>query len=74
MCGGFACRPRRTLEWWIAAVNLLGCVAFGLSAIASYMLPSTGSLLDVAAANSFTALGGLCFLIGSVLLLPESAE
>ena len=41
--------------------------------VAAYVVPSTGSELDLAAANGFTALGGLCFLVGAVLLLPESA-
>jgi hypothetical protein len=66
-------RPRRTHAWRIAAVNLAGCVAFGIAAVAAYVVPSTGSALDLAAANSWTALGGLCFLVGAVLLLPESA-
>jgi hypothetical protein len=74
VCGGPACRPRRALEWWIAAVNLLGCVAFGLAAIGSYLVPSHGSVVDLAAANGWTAFGGLCFLVGSVLLLPEGAD
>jgi hypothetical protein len=73
VCGGLACRPRRGLEWSIASVNLLGCVAFGISAIASYVVPSTGSTLDLAAANAWTAFGALCFLVGAVLLLPESS-
>ena len=74
VCGGWACRPRRTAEWWIAAVNFLGCVAFGISAIAAYVIPSTGSALDLAWANAFTALGALGFLIGAVLLLPGEAD
>jgi hypothetical protein len=74
VCGSAVCRPRRTIEWWIAAVNLAGCVAFGISAVAAYVVPSTGSALDLAAANAFTALGALCFLIGAVLLLPEAAD
>jgi hypothetical protein len=66
-------RPPRRLLWWIGAVNLAGCVAFGISAIAGYVLPSTGSALDLAAANSWTSLGALCFLVGALLLLrtPE---
>jgi hypothetical protein len=64
--------PRWTRVWWIAAVNLAGCVAFGISAIAGYVVPSTGSALDLAAANAFTSLGALGFLIGAVLLLPAS--
>jgi hypothetical protein len=45
-----------------------------ISAVAGYVVPSTGSALDLAAANAWTALGALCFLIGAVLLLPDSAR
>ena len=48
--------------WWQPAVNLLGCVFFGISAIAGYVVPSTGSVLDLAAANWNTSLGAACFL------------
>jgi YrhK-like protein len=61
---------RHAKEWRIAVVNLAGCVAFGISAVAGYVVPSTGSALDLAAANAFTSLGALCFLIGALLLLP----
>jgi YrhK-like protein len=62
---------RRDREWTMAAVNLLGCVLFGVSAIASFVVPSTGSMLDLAAVNWCTALGALCFFIGAVMLLPR---
>jgi hypothetical protein len=66
--------PReRALEWKIAAVNLVGCIAFGISAVASFWVPDAGGVLALAASNWFTALGGLCFLVGAILLLPESA-
>ena len=55
----------------MAVVNLMGCVLFGISAVASYIVPSRGSILDLAAANWTTALGALCFLIGALLLLPR---
>ena len=48
--------------WWQPAINLLGCIFFGISAIAGYVVPSTGSILDQAAANWNTALGAACFL------------
>ena len=48
--------------WWEAGVNLLGCVFFGISAIAGYVVPSSGSVLALAAANFNTSLGALCFL------------
>lgn len=73
VCGSFACRGR-SLAWRIAAVNFAGCSAFGISAVAAYVVPSTGDALDLAAANGFTALGGLCFLVGAVLLLPEAMQ
>ena len=56
-------RPRT-----MAAINLAGCVFFGISAVASYVVPDTGSILDLAAANWNTALGALCFFIGALLL------
>ena len=45
-----------------AVVNLLGCVFFGVSAIAGYVVPSSGSELDLAAANWTTSAGAGCFL------------
>lgn len=48
--------------WWQPAVNLLGCVFFGISAVAGYVVPSSGSVLDLAAANWNTSLGAACFL------------
>jgi hypothetical protein len=65
---------RRALPWSIAMVNLAGCVAFGISAVAGYVVHSTGDALDLAAANAWTSLGALCFLVGSVLLLPASND
>jgi hypothetical protein len=56
-------RPiRGEAGWWQPAVNLLGCVFFGISAVAGYVVPSTGSMLDLAAANWNTSLGAVCFL------------
>ena len=63
-----------TLEWKIVVVNLAGCILFGISAVAGYIVPETGDVLDLAAANVSTSLGALCFLIGSLLLLRETAE
>src|SRR5690242_7531083 len=48
--------------WWQPAVNLLGCIFFGISAVAGYVVPSTGSMLSQAACNWNTSLGAACFL------------
>ena len=68
--------------WWAPAVNLLGCIFFGISAIAGYVVPSSGSVLDLAAANGNTSLGAACFLACAVGALyggrgrrsPESGD
>jgi hypothetical protein len=52
----------------MATVNLAGCVFFGIAAVASYIVPDTGSILDLAAANWTTALGAACFFAGAVML------
>src|SRR3954451_1242615 len=52
--------------WWQPGVNLLGCVFFGVAAVAGYLVPSTGTLLGLAAANWTTAAGAACFLACAV--------
>src|SRR3954470_21323040 len=56
-------RAERQPGWWEPAVNLLGCALFGVAAVAGYLVPSTGSILDLAAANWTTAAGAACFLV-----------
>lgn len=67
--GPFGWRPD-DLSWWITLLNLVGSVAFGVSAVASYVKPS-GQLVSVALTNLGTFVGALCFLVGAILLLPE---
>src|SRR5688500_17934481 len=52
--------------WWQPAVNLLGCILFGISAVAGYVVPASGSELALAAANWSTSLGAACFLACAV--------
>ena len=52
--------------WWQPGVNLLGCVFFGIAAVAGYVVPASGSVLDLAAANWTTSAGAACFLAGAV--------
>jgi len=53
---------RQAAGCWHSAINLLGCLFFGISAVAGYVVPSPGSMPDQAAANWNTALGAACFL------------
>jgi hypothetical protein len=66
---GLALRPR-LIVWWIAWVNMLGSVLFMYSAIASYVLPGTGELVDVQASIIGTLFGAVCFFVGAALMLP----
>ena len=56
--------------WRMAVINLAGCMLFMVSAVASYVVPDTGTILALAAANWTTSLGAACFLICAVLLWP----
>jgi hypothetical protein len=66
----FAAGPR-TRDWWIGLWNLLGSIAFGVSAAASLIQPSTNEPLSATIANGATAAGALGFLLGALLLLPR---
>lgn len=68
--GWWSWRPR-SIGWRIAAANMVGSIAFGVSAIAAYVIPESGELLSSALANLGTFVGALCFLGGALLLLPE---
>ncbi|MFT4470053.1 chloride channel protein [Arthrobacter sulfonylureivorans] len=70
---GTANRPK-TRTWTIAVLNLAGSVAFGISAVAAFVIPSSGDLLNAQLSNLGTFVGALCFLVGAILMLnPEPA-
>jgi hypothetical protein len=59
--GGWRFWHRRDLGWWIVAVNQIGSILFMVSAVASFVRPSTGDALAVGIANWGTIAGALCF-------------
>ena len=61
----------RDISWWIALLNLAGSVAFGISAIASKIVPADDQPRSLAISNFGTFIGAICFLVGAFLLLPE---
>lgn len=68
----FAWRPG-SLAWWTTGVNLLGCVAFLVAAFFAFV-PAHPTRLDASSlALVFTGIGAGAFLVGSLLMLPESA-
>jgi hypothetical protein len=58
---------RRDLGWWIIAVNQLGSVLFMVSAVASFVRPSSGDALSTGIANWGTLTGALCFAIAGLM-------
>jgi hypothetical protein len=73
VCHRWVSFRNRTLAWKIVALNVLGSIAFGASAIASLLEPASGEPVSARIANAGTSVGGLCFLIGALLLMPEAA-
>ena len=72
--GVIAGRPKpRT--WKVAVINLAGSVAFGISAVAAFVIPSSGDLWNAELSNLGTFAGGVCFLTAAILLLiPETVD
>jgi hypothetical protein len=73
VCHRWICLKLRSLSWRIVTLNLLGSLAFGAAAIASLLEPASGEPLSARLANGGTAVGGLCFLMAALALMPESA-
>jgi hypothetical protein len=73
-CHGWAAWRPRSWSWWITLLNLTGSVAFGVSAVAGYISPSTGQIHNAELSNLGTFIGALCFLAGALLLMPERTE
>jgi hypothetical protein len=59
---------------WQPLVNLVGCIFFGVAAIAGYVVPAHGSMLDLAAANWTTSAGAACFLACALAGSPPSDD
>ena len=74
VCGRWICLKGRSREWQVAALNMLGSIAFGVAAVTSLIEPSTSEPVSAAVANAGTAAGALCFLAGALLLVPAPAS
>lgn len=56
--------------WWGAHINMLGCIAFGVSAVGAFVL-ANGSVENANVANWGTFIGALCFFFSSAIALPQ---
>ncbi len=73
VCHRWFCMQLKDMGWWIAMLNLLGSIAFQLSALYAYIPPSGNEAISPWLNNFWTALGAACFLVASLMLLPEAA-
>ena len=74
VCHGWTAWRPRSWSWWITLLNLIGSIAFGVSAVAGYINPATGQLHNAERSNLGTFIGAICFLAGALMLLPERTE
>ena len=73
VCHGWTAWRPRSWSWWITLLNLVGSVAFGVSAVAGYINPATGQIHNAERSNLGTLIGAVCFLVGAILLLCPNA-
>ncbi|BCI52563.1 hypothetical protein NIIDNTM18_18410 [Mycolicibacterium litorale] len=59
-------------DWQAQWVNMIGCLAFGVSAVGAFVTP-TGITEDALLANLGTFIGALCFLAAALLVLPRGS-
>lgn len=62
----------KSVDWQAAWINMMGCVAFGVSALAAFVR-KTGVTVDERLANFGTFIGALCFLAAALMLRPRAS-
>lgn len=58
-------------DWLSNWVNMAGCVAFGVSAVAA-VVTSSGGVENASLAAWTTCVGAVCFFVASALVLPDA--
>ena len=71
VCRRWTAWQPQNISWWVAVINLLGSIAFGVAAAASVVIVQTGELWSAYTSNLWTFVGAVCFFVGAYLLLPE---
>ena len=64
----------KSISWWVVFTNLLGCVGFMISAVFAIVGPGAPNVEAATISVLFTLLGAIGFLVGSLLMLPETAS
>lgn len=73
VCSRLWCWRPASSDWRMAALNMLGAVAFGLAAVGAFLLPTTGEPVNITWVNVGTFVGACCFLWAALILLRDVA-
>ena len=57
-------------NWRSTWLNMIGSIAFGVSAVGAYIVPGTDALKNAAVADLGTFVGAVCFLVAALLMRP----
>lgn len=60
----------KSRDWQAEWINMIGCVAFGVSALGAFVTES-GVTEDALLANAGTFVGAVCFLVAALMVLPR---
>lgn len=63
----------KSRDWQSEWINMVGCIAFGVSALGAFVTAS-GVTEDALLANAGTFIGALCFLVAALLVLPRKGK
>lgn len=74
VCHGYGALRLSSVSWWATVLNLLGCVAFMLSALYAFIPPDGASNDALELSVAYTLIGGIGFLLGSLLMLLETTD
>lgn len=74
VCDGWWSWRPHDRGWRVAALNLLGSIAFLVSAFAAFIRPRTGEIASLPLSNLGTFVGAVCFFLGALLLIPELGD
>ena len=72
VCHAYWAWKPSSISWWVGFTNLLGCIGFMISAVFAIVLPGPPDTETITLSIVFTLLGAIGFLVGSLLMLPET--
>lgn len=71
VCHRYLCFRFRSISWWSAMFNFLGCIGFLIGAYVGLGIPGLTTPADPTIVKAAYLQGSVFFLVGSYLMLPE---